>query len=206
MHIPITKTWCALHRFSVSTGGLGLHDGPPVDAGVFGRVLTLSERHRFIWVGTLVRLILLTLAAPMTLTGHLVQADQSRTNPPRVIEVFTATDRLVLPSTIDPLVGQAVNIDLQVYRINGIQAVEVVLSLNLPSDPAVAKRVALDRIQQLDNQSTTRLRNAAIGLTKALQYGIDRYPAMVFDGQCVVYGVTDLGQALHRYHLWQGRA
>jgi integrating conjugative element protein (TIGR03757 family) len=142
----------------------------------------------------------------MTLTGHLVQADQSRTNPPRVIEVFTATDRPVLPSTIDRLAGQDVNIDLQVYRINGIQDVEVVLSLNLPSDPAVAKRVVLDRIQQLDNQSTTRMRNAAIGLTKALQYGIDRYPAMVFDGQCVVYGVTDLGQALHRYHLWQGRA
>jgi len=50
------------------------------------------------------------------------------------------------------------------------------------------------------------MQRAAIGLTKALQYGIDRFPAMVFDGQCVVYGVTDLGQALHRYHLWQGRA
>ena len=117
-----------------------------------------------------------------------------------------ATDRPVSPSSIDRLRGQAVNIELQVYRIDGIQQLEAALSRHLSSDPAVAKRVALDRIQQLDNQSTTRLRNAAIGLTKALQYGIDRYPAIVFDRQCVVYGVTDLGQALQRYHLWQGRA
>jgi integrating conjugative element protein (TIGR03757 family) len=50
------------------------------------------------------------------------------------------------------------------------------------------------------------MQRAAIGLTKALQYGIDRFPAMVFDGQCVVYGVTDLGQALRQYHRWQGGA
>ena len=29
-----------------------------------------------------------------------------------------------------------------------------------------------------------------------MQYGIDRYPAVVFDGEAVVYGVTDLTVAL----------
>ena len=140
----------------------------------------------------------------MTLTGHLAQAEQPGTKPPRVIEVFTATDRPVLPNTADRLTGQAVNIELQVYRIDGIQKIEAVLSRHLPSDPSVAKRVALDRIQQLDNQASARMQRAAIGLTKALQYGIDRYPAMVFDGQLVVYGVTELDQALHQYHQWQG--
>jgi integrating conjugative element protein (TIGR03757 family) len=206
MHIPINKARCALHRFSVSTGALGPQDGAPLDAGMVRWLVTLSGRNQFNHFVGLVRLILLTLAASMILIGHIAQADQPGTNPPRVIEVFTATDRPVSASTIDRLTGQAINIELQVYRIDGIQQLEAALSRHLSSDPAVAKRVALDRIQQLDNQSTTRLRNAAIGLTKALQYGIDRYPAIVFDGQCVVYGVTDLGQALHRYHLWQGRA
>ncbi|MEA2093693.1 MAG: DUF1525 domain-containing protein [Pseudomonadota bacterium] len=45
-----------------------------------------------------------------------------------------------------------------------------------------------------------------MGLARALQYGIDRYPAIVFDGQLVVYGVTELGQALHQYYHWQGGA
>jgi integrating conjugative element protein (TIGR03757 family) len=152
------------------------------------------------------RSISLTLVAIMLLASHLVQADQPGINPPRVIEVFTAIDRPVSPSTIDRLTGQAVNIELQVYRIDGIQQVEAALSHHLPRDPAVAKRVALDRIQQLDNSARARMQRAAIGLTKALQYGIDRYPAMVFDGQCVVYGVTELGQALRQYHLWQGGA
>jgi integrating conjugative element protein (TIGR03757 family) len=142
----------------------------------------------------------------MLLASHIVQAEQPGTNPPRVIEVFTATDRPVSPSSIDRLTGQAINIELQVYQIDGIRQVEGALSRHLPSDPAVAKRVALNRIQQLDDLATARLHQAAIGLTKALQYGINRYPAMVFDGQCVVYGVTELGQVLRQYHLWQGGA
>ena len=36
-----------------------------------------------------------------------------------------------------------------------------------------------------------------------LQYGIDRYPAVVFDGRVVVYGVTDLVEALDRYEAWE---
>ncbi|MEA3275692.1 MAG: DUF1525 domain-containing protein, partial [Pseudomonadota bacterium] len=40
----------------------------------------------------------------------------------------------------------------------------------------------------------------------AAEYGIDRYPAIVLDGQAVVYGVTDVGEALRHYRMWQGRA
>jgi integrating conjugative element protein (TIGR03757 family) len=147
------------------------------------------------------------MGVPLMLSaGYLVHADQPSTNLPRAIEVFTAADRTVTLNTADRLRGQDANIELQVYRIDGIQETEAVLSRHLPRDPASAKRVALDRIQKLDNSATARMQRAAIGLTKALQYGIDRFPAMVFDGQCVVYGVTDLGQALRQYHLWQGGA
>ena len=48
-----------------------------------------------------------------------------------------------------------------------------------------------------------QVKNAAIGLAKAVQYGIDRYPAVVFDGRVVVYGVTDLVEALDRYEAWE---
>mgnify|MGYP005733276675 FL=1 len=33
--------------------------------------------------------------------------------------------------------------------------------------------------------------------------GIDRYPAIVFDGPAVVYGVTELVEALDRFENWQ---
>ena len=42
------------------------------------------------------------------------------------------------------------------------------------------------------------------GLSVAIQYQIDRYPAVLFDrGKAVVYGVTDLQQALGWYRQWQ---
>jgi integrating conjugative element protein (TIGR03757 family) len=48
-----------------------------------------------------------------------------------------------------------------------------------------------------------QLPRAALGLTKAVQYGIDRYPAIVFDGQAEVFGIADVEQAFHRYRQWR---
>ena len=45
-------------------------------------------------------------------------------------------------------------------------------------------------------------KDAALGLAKAVQYGVDHYPAIVFNGTAVVYGVTDLVEAVQRYDTW----
>jgi integrating conjugative element protein (TIGR03757 family) len=63
--------------------------------------------------------------------------------------------------------------------------------------------MALQRIQHLDAQIRSRMQSSAQGLAKAMQYGIDRYPAVVFDGQAVVYGVTDLQAAIGHYQTWR---
>jgi integrating conjugative element protein (TIGR03757 family) len=47
------------------------------------------------------------------------------------------------------------------------------------------------------------MQRSSIGLAKAMQYGINRYPAIVFDGQAVVYGVTDLNAARAHYQTWR---
>ncbi|MCB1718714.1 MAG: DUF1525 domain-containing protein, partial [Candidatus Competibacteraceae bacterium] len=41
---------------------------------------------------------------------------------------------------------------------------------------------------------------------RARELGIDRYPAVVFDSQFVVYGLTDLPAALAHYRRWQQSA
>jgi integrating conjugative element protein (TIGR03757 family) len=51
-----------------------------------------------------------------------------------------------------------------------------------------------------------RLENSAKGLAQALHYGIDRTPAIVFDGQAVIYGVTDVDEAIERYTRWRERS
>ena len=120
-----------------------------------------------------------------------------------LVEVFTTTDRGV---QWEPLVGtkeDRQNIDLHIFELDGIQQSEARLSSNLPADPNQSKQIALQRIQQLDEQESAAIQNAAVGLAKAMQYGIDRYPAIVFDAELVVYGLTDLSAAFDHYQTWR---
>lgn len=118
------------------------------------------------------------------------------------IEVFTRADT--------PVTGlQALSAGsghegprVHIYVLDGLQALEAKFSENLARDPSQARRQALERIHRLNETDRARLRRTAVGLARAVHYGIDRYPAMVFDGQSVVYGLTDLEAALAHYRRW----
>ena len=88
-------------------------------------------------------------------------------------------------------------------EIDGIERFEVELSLGLPADTDAARRQAIERITQVDEERVRRVQRSAMGLSKAMQHGIDRYPAVVFNEEAVVYGVTDLAEARQRYQLWR---
>ena len=93
-----------------------------------------------------------------------------------------------------------------VYLIDRIYKLQEELSIDLPADPESAKSLALQRFQRMDTQLSGELENAAKGLVQAMQYGIDRYPAIVFDGQAVVYGLTDIPAATQLYQRWQAES
>lgn len=121
------------------------------------------------------------------------------------VEVFTTTGWEVLwesKAGINEASKKMHGLDVTLYEIDGIASIERALSIDMPADPEKSKRIALDRIQHMDDQSTTKMRMAAQGLAKVMQYGVDRYPAIVFDGQAVVYGVTDVQTALAHYQKW----
>ena len=130
-------------------------------------------------------------------------ADPRKLNPPRVIEVFTSAQYPLIETDAKRAGSHLQGPEVTVYEIDGIQFVERDLSLNLPVAPQQSKQIALQRIQNLDEKTRSRMRLAAQGLAKAMQYGIDRYPAVVFDGDAVVYGVTDLTVTLEQYRTWQ---
>ena len=46
-------------------------------------------------------------------------------------------------------------------------------------------------------------KDAAIGLAKAVQYGVDHYPAIVVNGTAVLYCVINLVEAVAHYEAWQ---
>lgn len=94
-------------------------------------------------------------------------------------------------------------VEIQIYRLDVIQQIESELTRDLASYPEQAKSAVMERIQLLDADARAEMQNAATGMAKAMQYGIDRLPAMAIDGQTVVYGVTDLREALGHYAAWQ---
>ncbi|WP_051301699.1 TIGR03757 family integrating conjugative element protein [Sedimenticola selenatireducens] len=146
--------------------------------------------------------IMLMLAAVLGFNRtHAASANQNTL----WVEIFTTADREVQWER-EAETGAVRNIDLQFYVLDGIQQFETQLSNNLSTDPDLSKQIALQRIQQLDEQTMAAVQNAAVGLAKSMQYGIDRYPAILFDGEAVVYGLTDLNIALDHYRTWQAGA
>jgi len=100
---------------------------------------------------------------------------------------------------------------VEVYALDGLDKLAANLSVQLPTEPNVARRTAMARLGrldpgQVDPEQLDALQRAASGLLKAAEYGIDRYPAVVFDGYAVVYGVTDLDEAFRHFETRQGRA
>jgi integrating conjugative element protein (TIGR03757 family) len=115
------------------------------------------------------------------------------------IETFSTADR--------PVIGVSDNrlrtASITNYAIDGLKRFEAHLSEGLSNDPEVAKSAALRRIQAMDDADMAPAEHSAIGLAKAVQYGIDRHPAIVFNGRAVVYGLTNLTEAVVHYRRWQ---
>jgi integrating conjugative element protein (TIGR03757 family) len=130
-------------------------------------------------------------------------ADPQGLNPPQVIEVFTTAKHPIIDAEAKGAGSHGQRLDITIYEIDGIQSIERNLSLNLPAEPQLSKQMALHRIQRLDAQTRSSMQSVATGLVKAMQYGVDRYPAIVFDGVAVVYDVTDLTVAVEQYRAWQ---
>ena len=91
-----------------------------------------------------------------------------------------------------------------VYQLDGLEQLEEQLSQGLPADQAQATAIATARMKAIGQARLEELTaNAARGILLAQQYGVDRAPAIVFDGRAVVYGMTDVAAATV-YYLQHG--
>lgn len=135
----------------------------------------------------------------LTLFGPLLFSAALQAGEPLTLEVFTGAEFPVSGQDDRRLEGGSVT----VYAVDGLKQFEATLSRNLPAGANAAKAEALRRIGELDDARMAPAKDAAIGLAKAVQYGVDRYPAVVVNGTAVVYGVTDLVEAVARYEAWR---
>ncbi len=142
-----------------------------------------------------------TVLTVLLFLSHAIQAEKPMVMTPTSIEIFTTIDQPI--SAIDTFVEKHPEIDVRIHKLDAIKQLEGKLSQGLSADPDKAKRLVLRKLQQLSKATRSQLEHSARSLAKAVQYGIEKYPAIVFDGELVVYGLTDLSAALMHYRHWQ---
>ncbi|MCY3802997.1 MAG: TIGR03757 family integrating conjugative element protein [Gammaproteobacteria bacterium] len=143
-----------------------------------------------------VRVMLLSCTLTVFLCSPCLHAEAKKL---QLIEVFTDSELHIIGQQHLSSDVRRNGLEVRIYQLDEIHHFEVRISKNLPSDSGQARRQALERIYQLSRTDRARLQRTTVGLARAVHYGIDRYPAMVFDGQLVVYGLTDLEAALAHY-------
>lgn len=142
-----------------------------------------------------------TMFTLLFVLSHVTQAEKLVLMTPTSIEIFTTIDQPI--SAIDTYVAKHPETDVRIHKLDAIKQLEGKLSQGLSSDPDKAKRLVLRKLQQLGKETRSQLEHSARSLAKAVQYGIEKYPAIVFDGEFVVYGLSDLSAALRHYRHWQ---
>ena len=129
------------------------------------------------------------------------QADNRMAMTPKSIEIFTTGDQPI--SSSDVFLTEQSKIAVHIYKLDAIAQIETRMSQGLSADPERARRQVFERLQRLSKSTRSQLEHSAHSLTNAVQYGVKKYPAIVFDGELVVYGLTDLTVALMQYRRWQ---
>lgn len=96
-----------------------------------------------------------------------------------------------------------VQTNIQILNLDTVTKIERRLSDGLLIDPVQARTMVDQRITQLGrSQLDTGLRTAYLPLGTMMAYALDRYPVIIFDREAVIYGMTDLAQAMNRYQQW----
>ena len=122
-------------------------------------------------------------------------------NPPLWAETLTVeafTDSGQMPISVLQKPGLTVTL----YDLSAPKHIEQELSAGLSTNPEAAAKVASQFIQANQEALAQRLMMAYQSHTKAMDYGLTHYPALVFNGQAIIYGVTDVLDGLNRYQTW----
>ncbi|WP_404360463.1 TIGR03757 family integrating conjugative element protein [Methylotuvimicrobium sp. KM1] len=104
---------------------------------------------------------------------------------------------------VDALAGQG--IEVKIYNLDDAERLTANLAIGLPPDQEQAKAALERRFKEQGMEAVQKhFMQAFQGRIVGVQYGISRYPAIVFDhGRAVVYGVTDLNRAVAIYREWR---
>jgi len=119
--------------------------------------------------------------------------------PPPVVTYIGTNDHAI----VNAAAAEAYGVRLVVYNLDAHRNLEKQLSADLPDDPVEAERIANERLEAIDGR---KVQEAFRGVALAIQWDLRKAPAIVFGaGEQVIYGVTDLEEALKRWEFYRTR-
>lgn len=94
------------------------------------------------------------------------------------------------------LKGNAV---VSVYDLSEATRLEDEISFNLSSDPEKAQQQAMARLKKGGKALENRIIQSHMPAMKALELGLKKLPAIVFNDEAVIYGETNVLAAYNKY-------
>lgn len=113
------------------------------------------------------------------------------------VEVFANSAMVITPI-------QADHYQLVIYRLDALKNVETAINQNIPKTEAAARAYFQNHQADIKKQITPAVINGANGIALARHYKLDRIPAIVVDGSAVIYGVTNVDQAIAMVQTHRG--
>ncbi len=122
---------------------------------------------------------------------------------PPFIEVITSDAYPVSGIKSVQRLGFLVN----VYNLDDGKRLVAEMGKHLPNNQDAAKKALEKQFKKMGDAAVKQqFMQAYHGVTLSTQYGLTRYPAVVFErGHSVIYGVTNLNQAVNLYRKWQSQ-
>ena len=133
----------------------------------------------------------LAFGAALTLVSATVLA-ADRYDGVSQVEVF-ANSTMVITST------RSAPFPIKVYRVDGLAQAEALANQGLPQTEAEATVYLARQQEAIRRRVEPLIREALQGLQLVQRYRLDRMPAVVVNQQSVVFGVTDVDDALQRF-------
>jgi integrating conjugative element protein (TIGR03757 family) len=123
--------------------------------------------------------------------------------PTNIVIVKDSQTQLTHSVSIEQLL-QSKAVDLKVCDIDAVGQFEADISKLLPGDELKARQVLEEYINRTGRDAFEQEAIRAYqGIMAVVRYELEKYPAIVFDDESVIYGVTDLDEALNRYGAWK---
>lgn len=123
----------------------------------------------------------------------LTEVAQAQAPAPITVDVFANSAMHITPGEAE---RQELSFRVSVYRLDAMRNVEQLLNQQLPQTEEEAMAWMTAHEEEIRHQYEPAIKNTAQGMTLAFYYKLQRLPAMVINQRTVVYGVTDIEQAV----------